>query len=329
MITSRFYRSLIATMLALTMVLAACGGEEPDEGAEEGEEELALDLEDEDDEAAEDDAAEGSDDTDESEGEDEAADEGDFDLEAAVVDYASTLPDGWMAESDTEAFKEALAIDGAVLIDVREESEFAEGHIPGSINIPIRTLGDNLSAIPTDQPVWITCASGWRAGLATSSLRMMGYDNINAYSPSVQGWEAAGEELVNEDNQPEDFGEPDLQPELVEAASEFLAGIPEGYYTNSLDDVKQAMDAGATVVDVRQPEEYEEGHVPDAISLPLREVGSSDVEVPTDSNVIVMCQSGYRASLALPIFHVLGYDNAQAFPGSFAAWQEAEEPIES
>ncbi|MFP4634736.1 MAG: rhodanese-like domain-containing protein [Nitriliruptoraceae bacterium] len=329
MVTSRFYRSLIATMLALAMVLTACGGEDPDEGAEEGEE-LALDLEDEEDEGA--DEADEADETDEADGEDEGddeAEEGSFDLEGAVVEYASTIPDGWMNEGDTEAFKEALEVDGAVLIDVREESEFAEGHIPGAVNIPIRTLGDNLSAIPTDQPVWVVCASGWRAGLATSSLRMMGYDNVNAYAPSVQGWEEAGEELVNEDNQPEDFGDPGFEPELVDAVSGFLAGIPDGYYGNSLDEVKQAMDAGTTILDVRQPEEYEEGHIADALSLPLREIGSSDVEIPTDSNVIVMCQSGYRAALALPILHVLGYDNVQAFPGSFAAWEEADEPIES
>ena len=61
------------------------------------------------------------------------------------------------------------------LIDVREESEYAEGHIPGAVNIPIRTLADNLDKIPTDQPVMVYCASGHRAAMSTAALQELGY----------------------------------------------------------------------------------------------------------------------------------------------------------
>ncbi len=320
-------RSLIAALLALTMVVAACGeADDADSGAQDEEEPLALDLE-ESDEATEDE--EEADDAGVTEDEEATEDEAAFDLEAAVADYASSLPDGFNSEGDTEAFKEALQVEGAVIIDVREEVEYAEGHIPGAINIPLRTVAENLHAIPTDRPVWTYCRTGWRANLVTSSLGILGYDNVTTYVPSAVGWEEAGEELVTEGNEPEDFGDPGFEPELVEAVHAFLSTVPDDYYTNSRDDVKGALGAGAIMVDVREPSEYDEGHVPEAVSVPIRSIAAQQEDVPTDTTIIVMCKSGVRAAVALPIFHVLGFTNAQGYPGSFLDWEGAGEPLVS
>lgn len=307
--------SLLAALLALTMVLAACGGGETEDAASGGDAPLAVDLE----EPAETETP--------AETEAPEAEAPAFDMTAAVTQYVSTLPEGWLNVGDTTAFKDALTVEGTVLIDIREPGEFAEGHIPGAINIPIRDIPESLNHIPTDRPVFIYCASGWRAGLALSSLRLMGYDNVLAYAPSVKGWTAAGEALVNEENVPEDFGEPQgLQPEMVEAASQFLSTLPEGFLTNKLDVVKEAMAAGAVLIDVRETGEYAEGRIGEALSVPLRTVGTGDVEVPMDKNAIVYCKSGWRASLALPAFHLLGYTNTSGYPGSYMEWVEAGEP---
>lgn len=309
--------TLLAALLAMAMILAACGEETPDTAEEEDDGELALDL---------DDAEEEEEVVEE---EDEVVEE-DVDVVATANQVAQTLPDGWAYSNDIDEFKDAISVDGVVLIDVREADEFDEGHIPGAVNIPIRELGENLDAIPTDQPVWIYCLSGWRAGLANSSLRLMGYDNISAYTPGSAGWDAAGEELVNEDNEMESFGDPGLAPEMVEAVNGFLTTIPEGFYVaGDVDAIKDAMDAGSVLVDVRQPEEYEEGRIEGAISVPLRSVIEQSDDIPTDQNVIITCLSGYRASLALPILAVAGFDNLSGFPGSFNAWVEAGEAVEA
>lgn len=121
-----------------------------------------------------------------------------FDLTAAVYEYTSTIPEGYMAVSDTTAFKDAVAAGNAVLIDVRETSEYEEGHMEGAVNIPLRTLGENLDKIPADSQVFVYCKSGWRAGIATSSLRMLGYDNVLAYPPGWNRWTAAGEPVSTE-----------------------------------------------------------------------------------------------------------------------------------
>jgi rhodanese-related sulfurtransferase len=312
-------RSLIATLLALLLLLAACGdGDDAAEPEADDDAPLALDLEDEEEEAEEPEE--------EAEEEEPAAE---FDLVAAIDDHVSTLPEGWGTVGDVEALKEALQVENTVLIDVREAGDYEEGHIEGAINIPIRELATSLDLIPTDRPVIVYCASGWRAGMSYSTLRLMGYDNVRAWGPGWNGWTAAEEPVSTDPVEPESFGDPGFEPQLVEAVDGFLSTLPEGFLTNSLEGVQELIDQGATLVDMREPAEYEAGFIPDALSVPLRTMVSTDVEVPTSGPVVVYCQSGYRASLALPMYHLLGNTNAVGFPGSFAAWEAAGEVVAS
>ncbi|MFU8841242.1 MAG: rhodanese-like domain-containing protein [Nitriliruptoraceae bacterium] len=311
-------RSLLATLLALLLILAACGdGDDAPEPEAEDDAPLALDLEEED-EAEE---------PEEEPAEEEPAAE--FDLVAAIDDHVSTLPDGWGTVGDVEALKEALQVENTVLIDVREAGEYEEGHIEGAINIPIREVASSLELIPTDRPVIIYCASGWRAGMAYSTLRLMGYDNVRAWTPGWNGWTAAEEPVSTDPVEPEVVGAPDVEPELLDAVDGFLSTLPEGFLTNSLEAVQDLMGQDAVLVDVREPAEYEAGFIPDALSVPLRTMVSTDVEVPTSGPVVVYCQSGYRAALALPMYHLLGNTNAVGFPGSFGAWEAAGEVVDS
>lgn len=253
-----------------------------------------------------------------------------FDVEAEVSAYAASIPEGWLAVGDTDAFKEAVAASDALVIDVREPGEYAEGFILDAVNIPLRTLAENLDKIPTDRQVFIYCKSGWRAGLATSSLGMAGYDNILAYPPGWNGWTAAGEEVSTTPVEAEVVGAPDLQPEMVAAVNEFLTTIPEGFWTAGTPEaVNEAIEAGAYVLDVRSPEEFAEGHLPGAVNVPVRQLGTTDVEFPTDVNAVEYCKSGWRAALSLPILHLLGNDNFSGFSGSYVAWTAAGLPVES
>ena len=65
------------------------------------------------------------------------------------------------------------------------------------INIPLRDLAQNLDMIPTDRQVFIYSKSGWRAGIALSSLGLMGYGNVLAFPPGWNGWTEAGEPVTN------------------------------------------------------------------------------------------------------------------------------------
>ena len=253
-----------------------------------------------------------------------------FDVQAAAAAYAATIPEGWYAVGDTTAFKDAVEASGALVIDVRTPDEYTGGHIPGAVSIPLRTLGQNLDKIPTDRQVFIYCKSGWRAGLATSSLGMIGYDNILAYPPGWNGWTEAGEEISTEPLEAEVVGAPDFQPEMIEAVDGFLSTIPEGFLTaGDADTVEEAIEAGAYALDVRSPEEFAEGHIPTAENVPVRTIGVTDVEIPNDTTVIVYCKSGWRASLSVPILHLLQKDTSKGFTGSWLAWTAAEKPVET
>ncbi|MBO7357453.1 MAG: rhodanese-like domain-containing protein [Lachnospiraceae bacterium] len=70
--------------------------------------------------------------------------------------------------------------ENAVLIDVREKDEYAEGHIPGSINIPLSQINLIRNRIPKkDTPLFIYCLSGGRSANATSIITGMGYNVVN------------------------------------------------------------------------------------------------------------------------------------------------------
>ncbi len=78
------------------------------------------------------------------------------------------------------------------VIDVREQWEYDEKHIPGVMLIPLGTIPDNLSLIPTDKTVILTCRSGNRSGQATDFLRAQGFTNVHNMEGGILAWERAG-----------------------------------------------------------------------------------------------------------------------------------------
>lgn len=68
--------------------------------------------------------------------------------------------------------------DGSILVDVRGTAEFRQGHIPGSINVPLQNLEDIEDYADKDTPIFVYCLSGARSGRATSTLVGMGYEKV-------------------------------------------------------------------------------------------------------------------------------------------------------
>ncbi len=82
-----------------------------------------------------------------------------------------------------------------VLIDVREQWEYDEGHIPGVILIPMGEIESRISEIPTDQTVILTCRSGNRSGQVYDYLSQQGYNNVHNMEGGILAWQAAGFEV--------------------------------------------------------------------------------------------------------------------------------------
>ena len=75
-----------------------------------------------------------------------------------------------------EAFR---ATPGAVLVDVRTPDEFAGGHIPGAVNVPLQQISAAETAVPQKTtPLFVYCLSGARSAQATAALKRMGYDDV-------------------------------------------------------------------------------------------------------------------------------------------------------
>ena len=72
---------------------------------------------------------------------------------------------------------QASATPGAVVLDVREPQEDAQGHVPGSVNLP---LGQVASiSLPRQTPLFVYCLSGARSRQACAELRQLGYQAVN------------------------------------------------------------------------------------------------------------------------------------------------------
>jgi rhodanese-related sulfurtransferase len=93
-----------------------------------------------------------------------------------------------------------------------------------------------------------------------------------------------------------------------------------------VDQFDRARTTAAAVIDVRQPEEYDGGHVPGARLIPLSEVPGRLGEVPTDGEVLVICQTGARSARATDFFRRQGID-ARNVAGGTKAWIESGRPV--
>ena len=75
---------------------------------------------------------------------------------------------------------EARAMENALLVDVRNDFEFAQGHIPGSVNLPLsHILNEAEETFPDKaQPLYVYCQSGARSARAGKLLELLGYENV-------------------------------------------------------------------------------------------------------------------------------------------------------
>jgi hydroxyacylglutathione hydrolase len=95
---------------------------------------------------------------------------------------------------DPDALAERLSGDnGIVVLDVRDDDEFAEAHIPGSVHVPYGQLTGRLAELPSDRVIATVCTGGKRSGLAASLLQREGYGSvIHVGHGGVGTWERGG-----------------------------------------------------------------------------------------------------------------------------------------
>ncbi len=81
---------------------------------------------------------------------------------------------------------------GAYIIDVREPSEWATGHIPGATLIPLGEIANRTNEVPRDRTVITVCHTGNRSAQARDILRQAGFTNVTSMTGGMTDWIAAG-----------------------------------------------------------------------------------------------------------------------------------------
>jgi rhodanese-related sulfurtransferase len=78
--------------------------------------------------------------------------------------------------------------DHLFVLDVRTPQEFAEGHVPGAVNVPYDQVASRLAEVPKDKDIVLYCRSGRRAGLAADVLAASGYTRLSHLEGDMPAW---------------------------------------------------------------------------------------------------------------------------------------------
>jgi hydroxyacylglutathione hydrolase len=126
-----------------------------------------------------------------------------------------------------------------------------------------------------------------------------------------------------------------LNMTAIEATNRGTVDMPWAMLTSSPDVTEigiggvDAAPPNAVLIDVREPEEYERGHVKGALSVPQADLATRLGELPRDRPIITICAVGLRSRRSAQFLRQQGFDNVATVVGGMAAWRAARRPVES
>ena len=249
------------------------------------------------------------------------------------AEFTAALPEHAYYTIKADALNAQLADKPPFLLDIREVSEIEkDGYIAGAVNIPVRDLLKNLDKLPgLDEPIVVYCASGHRGGMATASLRLLGYTNITDLAGGLGAWKKANFPVeTGAPAAPVAGKAPEVDATRLRDLDAFLASLPEGFYSVKAADLNAELGAAIPpmVVDVRTPEEVAQGYIEGSLQIPIEQLLGNLNRLPDKSApVVVLCQSGHRGAIGLMALWMLGYTDVRNLGGGINAWTAAELPL--
>ena len=214
-----------------------------------------------------------------------------------------------------------------LFLDCREPSEYAQGHVPGAINLPRGLLEFKIAERVPNQSarMVVYCKAGGRGCLSTAVLNRMGWKNAVNMDGGWNAWVKAG--LPVESSPAKAAAAPAGPLDKKELVAEARSAINQV-------DVMQAnilLDAGKHLfLDCREPSEYAQGHVPGAINIPrgLLEFKIAERVPDQSTRMVVYCKAGGRGCLSTAALKRMGWKNAVNMDGGWNAWVKAGLPVE-
>ena len=187
--------------------------------------------------------------------------------------------------------------DGIQVVDVRSPEAFAGAHVPGSFSLP----SDMLPAfagmfLDYEKPIGLVAEDDGQIDEAVRGLIRIGYDKVDAFlAGGLHAWETSGRRYAK-----------------VEAIH--------------ITDVEKRLDEGDgfTLLDVRSKEEYESGHLRNAVQIYLGDLPSNLDQIPQGRPITTFCGSGKRAMIAAALLRRHGIESVEDCLGSMSACKNVE-----
>jgi glyoxylase-like metal-dependent hydrolase (beta-lactamase superfamily II)/rhodanese-related sulfurtransferase len=170
------------------------------------------------------------------------------------------------------------------LLDVRPVSAHLAGHLPGAVNVPVSGTSFSTKAgfvLDASTPVTILAADAAEAERAVRGLQSVAFLDIAGY---------------------------------------VLGAGPEVTRQATVDELEGLIDAGATVVDVREHDERDTGYIPGSRNIPYRLMRACCPDLPADRPIVTICNSGPRAAIAASMLRARGFDARPVVDGGMEDW---------
>ena len=119
---------------------------------------------------------------------------------------------------------------------------------------------------------------------------------------------------------------PAAAPAATEAQTIDVASLPRDVDVQTTAALREQPDV--MILDVREQDEWDAGHIPGAVFMPMGQVPDRLSEIPKDKTVIVQCRSGNRSSQVTDFLIQQGFTNVHNMSGGLNAWQSAGLPVE-
>lgn len=187
--------------------------------------------------------------------------------------------------------------EGAIPLDVRSREAFLGEHIPGSIGVALsgKQFGTRVGfVVPADVPLILVAEDETQARQAADALRVVAYDRVEGFT-TMPDWKAGNRATA---------GISSISP----------AGLHEGVRGGRL-----------AVLDVREPDEWQEGHINGATHIPYRELPGRLDEVPAGP-VAVICDAGQRSVIAAALLKRAGARQVVNVEVGMSGWRKAGLP---
>jgi glyoxylase-like metal-dependent hydrolase (beta-lactamase superfamily II)/rhodanese-related sulfurtransferase len=200
------------------------------------------------------------------------------------------------------AFELEAEVTEALILDVRDQLDFAHGHIPRSISIGIDgSFAPWVGALIKDVslPILLVTPEG-REEETVTRLARVGFDQTIGYlEGGIEAWKQAGKEI------------------------DTVVSLTVEEFTEQYEKVNGEM----LIFDVRKEAEFLSEHIIGATSVPLDFINDHLAEIPKEETFYLHCEGGYRSMIAASILKSRGYHNMIDVDGGFKHIKESRVPV--